>query len=459
MTKKNLQSGMTSAERDKLLSSISGSGKPLRREAPKAQMSDAFSNDLRTDFGALPAYEQLKMQRAAADIIGIENPFFKSHEGCPADTTVINGKELINFASYNYLGLNGHPDVIKATIKALEVYGSSSSGSRLVGGERPLHRELEKELAEFYQTEDALVFVSGYLTNVASINELMGSNDLILHDAMMHNSALMGAELSGAARRNFPHNDYEALDDILHQHRDKYERVLILVEGLYSMDGDYPDLRHFVEVKERHSAWLMVDEAHSLGVLGETGHGISEHWGVDPTLVDIWMGTLSKTLVGCGGFIAGKRQLIENLKFNARSFVYSVGLAPPLAAASLEALHLIGQEPERVKRVQRNGQLFQQLAEEAGLNIGTSAGSAVGSIIVGDSLRAAKLVEKLHQRGFSVLPILHPAVPEKTARLRFFLTSEHTTEQLRAVITATAEELKKLEEADFGINTALSAID
>ncbi len=449
--------GMSPEEKSALLASLRGSAAPPRRK-PAAPARPGGDYAHLTDFTSLPNYQRLQMQHDVSEMLQVANPFFQAHDGCPADTSSMDGVELINFASYNYLGLNGHPEVVEAAAKAMALYGTSASASRVVGGDRPIHHELEAELADFYGAEDALVFVSGYSTNVATICELMGPKDLILHDALMHNSAIMGAEYSGAARRAFAHNDPDALEDILLQCRGDYQRVLILIEGLYSMDGDIPDLARFTQIKQRHDAWLMVDEAHGLGVLGRTGRGLAEHCGLDPTLVDIWMGTMSKTLAGCGGFIAGQGALIDLLKYNASGFVYSVGLAPPLAAASLAALRILLREPERVARLQENGALFRKLANEAGLDTGSSAGMAVVPVIVGDSMRAVKLVERLRMRGFCALPILYPAVPEKTARLRFFISSTHSPEQLAAAVAATAEELKALEEAGFGVSSALSAM-
>ena len=271
-------------------------------------------------FDRHPGYEKMLVPKAAADRLGLANPFFKVHEGVAGATTVIEGRTLINFSSYNYLGLAGHPAVNKAARDAIDRYGTSASASRLVAGERPIQRELEEALAELYEVEDCIVFVSGHATNVTTLGYLFGPKDLIIHDSLIHNSVLEGAKLSGAARRSFPHNDAQALDRILTEIRTQFERVLIVVEGLYSMDGDIPDLPALIDIKRRHKAFLMVDEAHSLGVLGASGRGLREHYGVAGGDVDIWMGTLSKTLAGCGGFIAGERALVEHLKYGSSDF-------------------------------------------------------------------------------------------------------------------------------------------
>ncbi|ODN69735.1 aminotransferase class I/II-fold pyridoxal phosphate-dependent enzyme [Methylobrevis pamukkalensis] len=399
------------------------------------------------DFSELPAYRELRMQRAAADMMGIGNPFFRAHAGMAGASSVIGNRSYINFASYNYLGLNGHPAVDAAAKAAIDRYGTSVSASRLVAGERPIHRELEARLAAVHGVEDAIVLVSGHATNVSTIGTLLGPKDLILYDALIHNSVAEGARLSGAARLSFPHNDWKALATTLEKIRHDYERVLIVIEGLYSMDGDMPDLARFIEVKSDNDAWLMVDEAHSLGVLGATGRGIAEHAGIDPTSVEIWMGTLSKTLSGCGGYIAGSSALIDFLKVKTPGFVYSVGLAPALAAAAIASIDVMEAEPERVAKLRDNGLFFVEEARKAGLDIGLSQGYAVVPVIVGGSAQAAVLADRVFQRGLNALPIIYPAVPEKAARLRFFVTSSHERAEIAEAVRITAEELAAVKAA------------
>jgi len=410
-----------------------------QRATPKNDGSDAAQPREAPesfDFSRLPQHQAMALHRAAADVLGMSSPFFRVHEGAPMPELRIDGAHQVNFASYNYLGLNGHPEVIAAATEAMKEQGISACASRLVGGERPWHRALEDALARIYDAETALTFVSGHATNVTTIATLLGREDLILMDQLSHNSITEGAKLSGAQRLTFPHNDYEWLDERLGQIRADHRNVLIVVEGLYSMDGDSPDLDRLIAIKQRHGAWLMVDEAHGLGVLGPTGKGIAEAQGIDPRAVEIWMGTLSKTLGACGGYIAGSRPLIDILRFNAPGFVYSVGLATPLAAAATKALEIMLREPERVSRLQANGQRFLAAARAAGLDTGLSQGIAVTPVILGHSIRAVLASDLLYEAGISALPIIYPAVPEKLARLRFFLTSEHTPEQIdRAVDT------------------------
>jgi 8-amino-7-oxononanoate synthase len=255
---------------------------------------------------------------------------------------------------------------------------------------------------------------------------------------------LQGIALSGARRLPFPHNDWATLDAILGQQRQHFQRVLIVLEGIYSMDGDYPELPRFVDLKHRYRAFLMVDEAHSFGVMGRTGLGIREHFGLGGADVDIWMGTLSKTLAGCGGYVAGERALVEHLKFLAPGFLYSVGMPPPVAAASLAALQYLQQEPERVTRLQQRGRLFLAQARAAGVDTGHSVGFAVIPAITGSSIKAARLAAALFEQGIHVQPILYPAVPEKSARLRFFISCEHSEAQIRQTVQLLAEELARL---------------
>jgi 7-keto-8-aminopelargonate synthetase-like enzyme len=304
---------------------------------------------------------------------------------------------------------------------------------------------LEQAISRLIGAEDAIVFVGGHSTNETTVGHLFGPGDLILHDALAHNSIIQGCILSGARRRPFPHNDWRTVDQLLADLRGDYRRVLIAIEGAYSMDGDVPDLPRFIEVKQRHKAFLMVDEAHSAGVLGAHGRGIGEYWDVNPADVDLWMGTLSKSFGSCGGYIAGCKAVVEYLKYTAPGFVYSVGISPSNAAASLAALKLLEREPERVERLHKNSALFLSLAQASKLNTGLSKDTPVVPIILGDSLLCLRLSQSLNARGINVQPIVHPAVEERAARLRFFITSSHTEEQIRYTVAALSEELAKID--------------
>ncbi|MFM1815858.1 MAG: hypothetical protein RLZ98_2553 [Pseudomonadota bacterium] len=405
----------------------------------------------RTEFRDLPVFSAMEKHREIARTMGVSNPFYRVHERREGALTWMGGQPHINYASYDYLGLAQHPAVSEAAKAAINQYGMSVSASRIVAGERPVHGELESAIAEFYGTEAAVVFVSGHATNVSTIDALMKHGDLIVHDELIHNSAHVGAQLSGAACKSFRHNDMDSLEKVLAENRSKHNQALIVVEGLYSMDGDFPDLARLVELKNRYGCWLMIDEAHSLGVLGDTGKGIAEHFGIDFGEIDIWMGTLSKTLGTCGGYIAGCKELIEILRFQAAGFVYSVGMPPAISAAALKALEILKAEPERVKRLQANSRLFLEEARAAGLDTATAEGYAVVPVIVGDSLKAVKMTESLLERGINALPIIYPAVPMKLARLRFFITADHTPEQIKETVAIAREELDKVSKGRFTI--------
>jgi 7-keto-8-aminopelargonate synthetase-like enzyme len=313
-------------------------------------------------------------------------------------------------------------------------------------------------MAEFYGSDACLTFVSGHATNISTIGMLMAPEDLIVQDELMHNSAIVGAKLSRATSINFRHNDLDDLEKVLRENREKHKNALIVAEGLYSMDGDYPDLRRLIEIKKRYGAWLMIDEAHSLGVMGKTGRGSFEHFGVDPREVDIWMGTLSKTLGSCGGYICGSSDLVEILKYQAPGFVYSVGLSPPATAAALASLRILKADPGRVATLQSNGHFFVEEAKKAGLDTMTSAGLSVVPVMIGDPVRAVRLTDRLLERGINALPIIHPAVPMKAARIRFFITSRHTHEQIRTTVKIVAEELANIAKRQSLVERATLAV-
>ena len=397
------------------------------------------------DIAQFPEVRALEQNFAMVREAGLENPYFSVHEGLTNDRTVIGGREMISWATYNYLGMSGDPEVAAASKAAIDRFGTSVSASRLVSGEKTIHQELEREIARFIGTEDAVTFVGGHATNETVIGHVVGPGDLVLHDSLAHNSLLQGAVLSGARRRPFPHNDFDAAEKLLAQMRGQYRRVLIVIEGIYSMDGDFSELPKFIALAKRHRALLMVDEAHSVGVMGPRGRGIGEHFGVNPADVDLWMGTLSKALGSCGGYIAGSKTLVRWLKYTVPGFVYSVGLPPAAAGASLGALRLLQRQPERVAKLHANARLFLQLAKEAGLDTGPSGGSAIVPIILGNSMNSLRLSRALFARGISVQPILYPAVEERAARLRFFITSSHTTDQVRRTIAALQEELARID--------------
>lgn len=397
-----------------------------------------------TAFETLPVFQQMNIQRQFADYVGLDAPYYRLHDTRAGARTVIDGREMLNFASYDYLGLNGHPEIVAAAEQAIREFGTSVSASRITAGERRVHRELESGLADVYEAEDCVVFNSGHATGISTIATLVGPKDIVIHDALAHNCIVVGAQLSGATRRVFPHNDLDALERILTAERSRHARALIVTEGLFSMDGDGPDLARLIDLKSRFGAWLMMDDAHGLGVLGKTGRGIFEHQSISPGAIDIWFGTLSKTLVTCGGYIAGSAVLIDLLKHHAPGFVYSVGIPATIAAASAKALEIMRREPERVARQQAMSQRFLAAARAKGLDTGDAWGCGVLPVIVGETIRTLILARRLNERGINAFPILPPGVPEKSARLRFFINATHSESDIDEAVAVTAELMQEV---------------
>jgi 8-amino-7-oxononanoate synthase len=429
------------------LASLDGRGAPVPSSRVVERPTYGTPTAASTDIAQWGEYRALRARLDSLGEHGIASPFFHVHEGVTGSEAIVDGRTLVNFANYNYLGLSGDPDVTRAAQDAVERWGSSVSASRVVSGERPVHRELEREIARFVGTDDAIVYIGGVPANVSTISHLVGPEDVVLCDQLVHNSAMQGAEFSGARRLVFPHNDWGALDAMLARVRAQHRRALVVIEGVYSADGDVPDLARFVEVKTRHHAMLMVDEAHSIGVLGTTGRGLAEHAGVDPGQVEIWMGTLSKSLASCGGYIAGSQALVEYLKYTSPGFVYSVGIPPSNAAAALAAIRKLRAEPDRVARLRDRATRFLALCRDAGLDTGASAGTPIVPVIIGDSLRAARLSAMLFARGINVQPMVAPSVPEHLARLRFFIAATHSDAQLRSAVRALVAALAEVDSA------------
>lgn len=378
-----------------------------------------------------------------AESMGMENPLFRCHDRAAKATASIEGKEYLNFSTYDYLGLNAHPEITKVVAETAAKFGTSAGASRLVGGERPQHRKLERAFADLYGVDDAIAYVSGHAANVSTLGFMFGARDAIFHDGLAHNSLTQGAILSGATRYSYAHNDCDALEEALEKHRKDHKHAIIVTEGLFSMDGNIPDLPRLIELKKKYDCMLMVDEAHSLGTLGETGRGVSEHFGVDPREVDMWMSTLSKAMCACGGFIAGSEDIIRFLKHGSPGFVFSVGMPPVIAAACDKALELMLREPERVKKLRDISRYFLNYAKSLGLDTGAAQGCAIVPVIVGDSMVAGFLSQLLYKRGVYVMPVAFPAVKEGSARLRFFISASHTEEMVRQALDAVAEELPR----------------
>ncbi len=383
--------------------------------------------------------EYLVFQERLKSMSHIEDPYFIRHDSVLTDVSLVNGREVLNFASYNYLCMSGHPDTVRAACEAAERYGTSASGSRLLAGEKRLYCELEEEIAKWKHTESSLVLVSGHATNVTFVGNFCNERDLILYDTLSHNSILQGCILSRATCRAFPHNDVKALDEILKMGRSSFEKVLLVVEGVYSMDGDIAPIDEFVRLKKKYGVFLMVDEAHSACVIGEKGGGVDEYFGLTPTDIDIKMGTLSKGLGACGGFIAGSEALIQYLRYNIPGFVFSVGISPPVAAAALEAIRILRRDPSRVSALKNNITYFVNAARSANLNLCLAGETAIIPVLIGDESDAFRLSGLLLERGISVPPAVYPAVAMGKARLRFCVTSSHKEEQIDFAITQLIE--------------------
>jgi myxalamid-type polyketide synthase MxaB len=388
-------------------------------------------------FSLMSEYQTLRKDLDRVEKLG--NPFFEIYDGVADNTIRVSDRELINYSSYNYLGMSGDPIISQAAIDAIARYGTSVSASRVVSGERIIHRELEKEIADFLEVEDCIVYIGGHATNVTTIGHLFGKNDLIVCDELSHNSIREGCKLSGATIIEFPHNDYEKLDCILSEHRDRYEKVLIAIEGIYSTDGDIAPLREFIQIKKRHQTFILVDEAHSIGVLGNSGRGIGEYFSIKTTEVDLWMGTLSKSFASCGGYIAGCKEVIEYLKYTSPGFVFSVGMSPANTAAALTAIRLLKHEPQRVSCLRDRAQLFLELAKKQGLDTGNSQNSPIIPILVGEPYKAVRLAQALNKRGINVQPMVYPSVPYNASRLRFFISSTHSEAQIYFTVDAIAQ--------------------
>ncbi|UCJ13788.1 MAG: aminotransferase class I/II-fold pyridoxal phosphate-dependent enzyme [Phormidium sp. PBR-2020] len=396
-------------------------------------------------FDSLPEYIDFKERFSVFEANNLDYPYFKAKKKSIRANIVVRGRELIDFSSFDYLGMSIDPDVCQAAKSAIGEYGTSVSASRIVSGEISLHQQLERSIASWTGTEDAIVFGHGHATNVYAISSIVGQNDLILYDKCMHNSALMGGKLSSATMVAFPHNDLEALESTLKEQRLSYQRTLILVEGVYSMDGDVlANLPKLIEIKKRYKSWLFIDEAHSIGVIGKTGRGVGEYFGVDPSDVDVWMGTISKALGSSGGYIAGCQPLIDYLKHCSPGFLFSTGASPANVAAGLAAIQKVQTDSRSVRQLQNNSNLFLSLAKQEGLNTGNSQDSSVIPIIVGDSDRAAKLADLAFQEGINVFAIGYPAVEFNEARLRFFVSCLHTEEQIKYTVRTIAKLLKNL---------------
>ncbi len=348
----------------------------------------------------------------------------------------LGGREVINFSSNDYLGLAGHPALGQAAREAIEQFGVGSGASRLICGSLQPHHELESALAKWQGTEAALVFSTGFAAAQGVLTSLLGRGDVVILDKKSHASTIDAAKLSGATMRVFRHNDLENLEKLLQWAADRGGRVLVATESVFSMDGDHAPLAGIVELKERYGAWLMLDEAHAVGLYGPLGQGLAAVAGLSER-IEIRMGTLGKAVGAAGGFICGSRQLVDLLVNKARSFIFSTAPSPALSVAARAGVELIQAEEGKSLRQQ----LWQRVDElrhgAALLGWKTPAEpSAILPLIVGEEAKAVATMDHLREAGFFIPAIRYPTVPRNEARLRVTLTANHTAEDMQQLLDA-----------------------
>lgn len=351
--------------------------------------------------------------------------------------TMADGRDMVQLASYSYLGLIGHPRIEAAAKEAIDVYGTGAGGVRLLTGTTDLHERLEARIAEFCHREDSCVYSSGYVTNIAIITGLTGPGDLVLMDKLDHASIVDGCLLSGAKWRTYRHNDMDHLEKILAKEAGNYGTILVVADSVFSMDGDVMDLPKTRELCDRYGARLMVDEAHSIGSLGATGHGIEEHFDMVGS-IDLKMGTLSKSIPSVGGYLASTHDIVDFQRHMSRPFIFSAALPPAQTAAAIAAFDVIEDEPERVQRLHEVTRQYSAGLKAQGWDTMDST-TCVVPVLVGDEGKTMDLTRMLFDRGIFVCPIVHPAVPKGMDRLRTCLMSTHTDEDIEQALSAFAE--------------------
>ncbi|MEM6384214.1 MAG: aminotransferase class I/II-fold pyridoxal phosphate-dependent enzyme [Pseudomonadota bacterium] len=363
--------------------------------------------------------------------------YFAAVDAVKAETEA-RGLQFLSFSSYDYLGLSQDASVQAASVHAIADHGTGVLGSRIVGGERLLHRQLESSLANFVGKEAALVFVSGYVTNETLLSTLLQTKDLILYDELSHASIMAGINGSRATCMAFRHNDNAHLRSLLRTERASYRRCLIVTEGLFSMDGDIPDLPDMIALKSEYDAWLMLDESHSHGVLGNAGRGICDHFGIPTDDIDLVVGTLSKAFGSCGGFIAADRSVCEALRLLLPGFVYSVGLPPAVAASADAAVRKAIQEPHRVCRLAELTKRLKNGLQENGFDTGSSFGRGIVPVYFRNDADTIDASRYLMKHGIFAPPVVRVSVPNSRPRIRFFVTAHHTEAEIDRAVQALA---------------------
>ncbi|MCH2172584.1 8-amino-7-oxononanoate synthase [Myxococcota bacterium] len=362
-------------------------------------------------------------------------------EGAQAPRMRVDGREVLLFAGSNYLDIAMHPRVVEASAQAARELGCAAGGSRLISGNLALHEELEEELAKFLGADAALTFGTGYMANVGVIPALCGRGDVVVSDALSHASIIDGCRLSRADVRVFPHGDLDALEQVLREVSSTHRRVLLAIDGVYSMDGDVAPLAEMLPLARRHGAMVLLDDAHGTGTLGSSGRGSAELCGVSDS-VDIHLGTLGKGLGCFGAFIAGSRPLRELLVNTARSFIFSCALAPPQVAAARAALEVVAEEGWRRTALQENSRQLRDGLANRGISTRPSTTHIV-PVQTGSNRRTMAVCQALLERGFYAQGIRHPSVPEGTARLRITPMASHRRDEIDALVAAVSEELER----------------
>jgi len=340
---------------------------------------------------------------------------------------LVNGRDMGMYASYSYLGLVGHPRINAAAKAAIDKYATGTHGVRTLAGSLKLHDELEETIAEFKGAEAAVTFTSGYVTNLTVISTLMGRGDWVISDKLNHASIVDGCMMSGSEFRRFRHNDMEELEKRLQQAPTDVSK-LVVADSVFSMDGDVINFPRVVELCKKYNAWLMIDEAHSVGVLGKTGRGVEEHFGMEGT-IDIKMGTLSKTIPSVGGYVAGKKEIITYLRHASRAYIFSAALPPAQAAAANEAFKVILDEPWRMQKLQANTDQFISGIKRRGFDTLLTS-TAIVPIICGNDERAFAMTREAQHHDVFALPVVSPAVPDGLARLRATVTAAHEPQEI-----------------------------
>jgi len=360
----------------------------------------------------------------AADLYYYNQPVTELRGGA---RVLVNGREMGMYASYSYLGLIGHPRINAAAKEAIDRYGTGTHGVRTLAGSLKIHDELEETIASFKGSEAAVTFSSGYVTNLTVISTLLGRGDYVISDKLNHASIVDGCLMSGAKFLRFRHNDMEALEQRLQQVPSSVTK-LVIADSVFSMDGDVIDFPNFVALCKKYGAWLMIDEAHSVGVLGKTGRGIEEHFGMEGT-IDFKMGTLSKTIPSVGGYIAGKKELIQYLRHASRAYIFSAAIPPAQTAAAKVAFDVILDEPWRVEKLNENSRQFIEGIKSRGFNT-LYTSTAIVPVICGSDETAFLMTQHAQHQDVFVLPVVSPAVPPGLARLRATVTAAHEPDEI-----------------------------